>query len=254
MPINKNGAIGYNMPDNIRAMITKDFTTQFIKELHMIFGVGVDDTDMDYFVYQGGTSGWAVAFDTACEKLKLDELCRYYHSLAWYDSDIFDGELEDILVEHKLVVEGFLADEIARQYNLEKDDVVVCDRCGKYCNKNNIEKITVHYSPDKNIGLDEPFDDVEFVCKSCLGEENTTELTLDRNRMVQEILGKSPSDFFVCESCGKLHYNCHKGEEYCLYCETTDVINDRHANQYYTERYDESKKYRERVLLSEREE
>ena len=106
MPIDKNGTIKYTIPSHIRSMITPEFCAQFLKELHIIFGVSVEDTDMDYFVYQGGTGGWAVAFATACRRLGLDELYRYYTELEWFDSDVFDGELEDILVEYKLILGG----------------------------------------------------------------------------------------------------------------------------------------------------
>ena len=244
MPINNDGQIKYTIPTNIRAMITSEFCTQFLKELHCVFGVSVKDSEMDCFVYQGGTGGWTVAWDTACRKLGLDELCKYYHALPWYDSDIFDGEIEDILVEQKLVLGGFVDDEIARQNGLSAEDVRCCDRCGKYYHIDDIEKKLIRYEADEEIGC-EAFDDVEIVCKSCRNEGTATELALDWKRMVSEVLEKSETDFFVCEKCGKMHYNAHRGEKHCLHCEYTEKSTNKNANDYYLAMYEKSKMYRD---------
>ena len=77
MPI-VDGSVQYTMPDKIRDMVSLEFCTQFLKELHCIFGVSISDTDLDYIVYQGGTAGWGAAFANACRKLNKDELYKYY--------------------------------------------------------------------------------------------------------------------------------------------------------------------------------
>lgn len=236
MPITENGSIEYTMPSNIKSMLTLDFCVQFLKELHMIFGVGVADTDMDYFVYQGGTGGWVEAFDSACRKLKYDDLCRYYHSLPWYDSDIFDGEMEDVLVEHKLIVGGFLSDEIARQNNMSSNDVACCDKCGRYFNVKDLIKSEI------DLGDGEPY--IEMVCKSCSDGKDVSELHLDTNRTITGVLNRSISDFFFCEKCGKTHYVAHKGNEFCLQCELETPRDICNANNYYIESIAQNKTYR----------
>jgi hypothetical protein len=71
MPITENGSIEYAIPTCIRAMLTPELSAQFLKELHIIFGASVEDTDMDYFVYQGGTAGWkSLSFEASQEVTK----------------------------------------------------------------------------------------------------------------------------------------------------------------------------------------
>ena len=244
MPILENGKIEYAIPANIKSMVSPEFCSQFLKELHIIFGVSVEDADMDYFVYQGGTSGWAVAFDTACRKLSLSELCKYYAQLPWYDSDGFDCDLADILVEQKLILGGFMFEEIARQNQIDKDLVQCCDKCGKYYHVDDM----VRHEIDLAIECDnEPW--IELYCKQCTNKETAMHLPFDINRTIVEILGKSPDNFFVCEKCGKTHYVAHRGEKHCLHCEQ-DVEDGcgANANNYYREELKEQEKYRDKVL------
>lgn len=237
MPI-VNGSIHYEMPDNIKSMITIEFCTQFLKELHQIFGASVEDSDMDYYVYQGSTAGWGAAFANTCRKLNMIELYKYYLNLEWFDSDIFDGELEDLLVEYKLIIGGFLSEEVARQNNLQPDDVICCEHCGKYIlTKDSVEhKVELENDPD-------PY--TEEICKTCDNGENVTELSWDINRSVTEVLGKTVDDIFVCEKCGKTHWKNHKGDKYCLHCETEQIHTN--CNVYYRESLDLNKEYKNKI-------
>lgn len=241
MPILENGKIEYTIPTHIRSIITPVFTAQFLKELHIIFGVGVEDTDLDYFAYQGGTSGWAVAFATTCRKLGLDELYKYYANLEWFDSDIFDGELEDILIEHKLILGGTLCEEIARQNEINADFVQCCDKCGKCYHVDNMVRNEIDLEIE---GDNEPY--VELICKSCSNSSNVTPLPFDINRIIVEVFKKSSADFFVCERCGKTHYNAHRGEKRCLHCEQMEESDN--TNIYYRQMLEEKKRYKDRVF------
>lgn len=50
--------------------------------------------------YDTSTSGWNQAFFATCQKLNFMEVYNYYDSLDWYDSDKFDGEIEEELYQH----------------------------------------------------------------------------------------------------------------------------------------------------------
>ena len=58
----------------------------------------VDQIDL-ILCMQGGTGGWAEAFKQTCKKLSMLWLWDYYRSLEWYDSDLFDGEIADGIIE-----------------------------------------------------------------------------------------------------------------------------------------------------------
>lgn len=237
MPI-VDGSIHYEMPAHIKGLITPEFCSQFLKELHQIFGCSVEDSDLDYFVYQGGTAGWGAAFANVCRKLNLDELYKYYLNLEWFDSDVFDGLLEDFLVEYKLILGVFLSDEVARQNNLPSDKVTYCDHCGKYFHKDNLIENKV------DLGDESPY--IEYICKTCATGEDSGVLLWDIKKTLVEIFNKSESDIFICEKCGKPHWNAHRGKQYCLYCENEQLHTN--CNVYYRESLDLNKKYRDKLL------
>jgi hypothetical protein len=243
MSITENGSIQYTIPPHIKEMITPEFCAQFLKELHIIFGVGVEDTDMDYFVYLGGTAGWSVAWATACRKLGLDELYKYYSTLPWYDSDVFDGEIEDILVHNNLILGGFLYEEVARQNNIPQGSVISCAKCGRYYHLNNVIKNEIDLEIE---GDDEPY--IEDVCKSCANIEDADSLPINIGQTIDEVLHRNPLDFFLCESCGKTHYLTHRGQNYCMYCEEDVESECQNANNYYRKMLEEQKRYRDRIF------
>lgn len=232
MPITDNGSIEYSIPKNIKKLITKEFCIQFVKELHCISGLSLEDFDYDSVGYWEGTGGWMEAFANACRKTKNDELLKYYYTLEWFDSDLFDCELTNILIEHKLLLPTTYTDEIARQIGISDEDIGICDDCGKAYNKKDmIER------PDE-------WDDHEsiYLCKNCLGIENVAELTFDKFKAIHDILGLSEKDYFICESCNRIHHIRHKGEKYCINCELKQVPNTN-VNTYYRESCDINEKY-----------
>lgn len=93
--------IEYKMPDEIKNKIPKYFPAAFAGELCSTFGPKVFEKDEDNIYnlsYLGGTAGWAEALKMTCKKLGLDWLWKYYNSLDWFDSDLFDGEVEDMII------------------------------------------------------------------------------------------------------------------------------------------------------------
>lgn len=105
MSINNNSLIEYKIPDNIKAAIPQCFPIAFAGELCSIFGPTVlakDEDGVYGLSYASGTAGWVEAFKAACRKLNLSWLLDYYHGLAWYNSDLFDSEMEDKIISEFL--------------------------------------------------------------------------------------------------------------------------------------------------------
>lgn len=63
-------------------------------EVVAVNGVWILDCGREYGDLDSSTYGWTRALQQACDKLDLGWIMDYYNSLEWYDSDIFDGEIE----------------------------------------------------------------------------------------------------------------------------------------------------------------
>ena len=104
MPIVGNGQdvhIEYNIPDEIKSRIPQYFYSAFAGELCSVFGCTVFEKNEPGFyslVYISGTAGWSEALKMTCRKLDVEWLFDYYDSLPWYDSDMFGGEIEDMVI------------------------------------------------------------------------------------------------------------------------------------------------------------
>ena len=61
---------------------------------------GDPNVDASYYDLDSGTGGWFEAFRMTCKKLDMMWLMNYYKTLKWYDSDIFDGIIEDRIIEN----------------------------------------------------------------------------------------------------------------------------------------------------------
>lgn len=233
MPITKDGKIEYTMPKEFKGMITYDFCKQFLKELHLIFGISLQNFDYDSVSLMEGTSGWNVSFSNVCKQQKKDELYKYYCFLPWYESDIFDSELTQILVENKLLLPFSEIDEISRQLKIDINDITCCGTCGRYFTAASGDVIEI--------------DEFEHVCKECLKKEKVKPLNYDIFKAIKFYLNYDKNDYFICKKCGKIHSNNHKGEQYCLYCEQ-ELVPNTNVNKYYRESLEENYKYHDSLI------
>ena len=92
----------YRIPEEIKSRIPDYFYFAMTGELFSSFGyynsiqMFTDTSEFNGLHNLGATSqGWFVAFMMTCKKLDMLWLLDYYKSLEWYDSDIFDSEIED---------------------------------------------------------------------------------------------------------------------------------------------------------------
>lgn len=232
MPI-INDSFYYSIPQDIVRHIDFEFCETMLKELHLICGVALEDFDYDSVGYIEGTGGWYEAFVNSCRKLQKDELLVHYISLDWYESDLFDEVLTNMMVSYKLLLPTFASDEVARQNGFLPEDVAICDECGELFNKNELLKIS-ECSEDH---------DAVYLCRKCKNDDENHPLILNKERAIKELLGVDSSKYFTCEYCGKIHYNYNKGKKFCLYCEETERSENKNANNYYRGNMEANEKY-----------
>jgi len=127
--------IEYTMPKEIKALITDDFLKEFRNQLFRInehYGL---DTFAEYGIPTNpSNSGWFAALGKACLLTNKEELFNYWRTLPWYDSDIFDGELAEMLIERHFIL-GDLSKVIEEQLGIKDDELVICNECGKWFTK-----------------------------------------------------------------------------------------------------------------------
>lgn len=118
MPIVGNGEnprIEYKIPEKIKSKIPQHFYIAFAGELCSVFGHMIfkkDESDLYSLFYVSSTAGWNEDLKMTCQKLNMCWLLDYYNSLEWYESDLFDGEMED-----KIVSEFIEADQAQANSN-----------------------------------------------------------------------------------------------------------------------------------------
>ena len=92
----------YKIPDEIKTQFSEEFYKTFWDELIAVFGDKIKGVDAycdlaPLIYYYSSTDGWSGALKKTCEKLGLKDVWSYYTTLEWYDSERFDGEVEDEL-------------------------------------------------------------------------------------------------------------------------------------------------------------
>lgn len=96
----ENGSISivYNLPEELKGLITKEFATTMINEIESVWQYTQENIlDMVGILYmQGGTCGIDDAFKATCDKLGLIKF-KEESKLDWYDYDLFMDEMLDIV-------------------------------------------------------------------------------------------------------------------------------------------------------------
>lgn len=105
----------YKIPNRIKNLCTKDFLTIFKKELMQTFDFLTEDSTAwsDYFHLES-TCGFYTALENACNNHPYKHMgtgiWRYANSLDWYDGDLFDDELINLMVKYGVIKEGSVED------------------------------------------------------------------------------------------------------------------------------------------------
>lgn len=90
----------YQIPPEYKQQFSKDLMLTFGNELLKIFSK--DFTLGEIVMNFSSTTGWDLAFHNACDKCDKKDLYEYYRHLTWYDSDLFDDEVEELFYEYKI--------------------------------------------------------------------------------------------------------------------------------------------------------
>ena len=121
----------YQIPDNTKELITYDFMKEFRNQLIRIHEYwSIDTFAEDGIPMDTSTGGWQASLGKACIITKNKDLWNYWRHLDWYDSDIFDGELAEMLIKNNLIL-GNLSEVIERQLGIKEEDLKCCCECGK---------------------------------------------------------------------------------------------------------------------------
>lgn len=140
MPV-VNDYIEYTMPEDIKNLITDDFLKEFRNQLFRIHEYySIDTFAEDGIPMNTSTGGWYAAFGKSCLLTHKEVLLDYWRTLPWYDSDIFDSQLADMLIERGFIL-GSLSKVIEQQLGIKEDDLRVCNDCGQMYSKDMVIKI-----------------------------------------------------------------------------------------------------------------
>lgn len=185
MPIigeGNNVYIEYTIPENIRNLITDDFLKEFRNQLFRIHEHYSLDTFADFGIPMNtSTAGWYAAFGKACLLTNKEELFNYWRTLPWYDSDIFDCELAEMLVDNKLILEDSNK-VLGELLNINPDDIVYCSYCGKLYTKDMVVEVESEYSDYH----DEYY--TEYKCLFCRDKENTSDSNTNATDYYRSVL------------------------------------------------------------------
>lgn len=174
----------YVIPENIKLLITHDFLKELRNQLIRIH----EYWSIDTFAEEGistntGTGGWFAAFGKACILTNSDELFKYYRTLPWYDSDLFDGEITDLLIENHLILDD-LEKVLKEQLGLDYEDIKCCCDCGRLYTKEMVIELSDEES-EEEIG--------KYRCLHCVdlkhtedGNKNSTQYYRDCLKEIDE--------------------------------------------------------------------
>ena len=93
----------YKIPKEIKIKFTKDFMADFLINIIQVFNLNEPISYSDDIIYLASSRGWVDAFKNTCQKHNIKDVLAYYDGLKWYDSDLFDDELGQLLVEYGLI-------------------------------------------------------------------------------------------------------------------------------------------------------
>lgn len=106
MPVADGEIVQYDIPEKYKTLLTKEILEQFARNLLAVFPQ-CDDAYTLFFLES--TNGWVDAFSRAINvqatNNKYRELLDYYFELEWYDLDMFNDELLDLMIEFGILPE-----------------------------------------------------------------------------------------------------------------------------------------------------
>ena len=132
MPVVDHGdgvRVEYEIPREIKDRIPPYFYIALAGELFSIYGwerskdMFYPRKKQSYTDLASSTAGWVAALRATCRKMEMDWLISYYDTLPWYDSDVFDGILEQEIGRHYINADRSGPNDYYRHI-LEREEMV----------------------------------------------------------------------------------------------------------------------------------
>lgn len=127
--MNDGDHIEYCIPPEIKERIPDYFYTAFAGELFSVYGwarskmMFYPKKDKGCADLESSSAGWVQAFLATCRKLEMQWLADYYEALLWYDSDVFDGIIEQEIYRRFMIKEDETTNDYYRYLvNKEKSE------------------------------------------------------------------------------------------------------------------------------------
>jgi len=103
----KNTSFEYDLPDDIRQMVTKDFCETLFTQLAERYPFLKEksepcEADLAYLEQSGG---WSAAFESTCDSI-CPSLRDYWCTLDKQDSELFCNEINSIIADLGIVAHG----------------------------------------------------------------------------------------------------------------------------------------------------
>lgn len=90
----KNGLeFVYSIPEKIASLFSESFRNEFRSDAIESFG-----DDPEEWIFFCGTVGWDNCFKRAAVKCGIKQVYDYYWTLEWYDRDLFDEQLLELMM------------------------------------------------------------------------------------------------------------------------------------------------------------
>lgn len=103
----------YKIPKRKKWLFTDEFLQSFKDEIDLIYKLDETATMWNTYLHITSTTGFYKALEIASRKHNITKaIYEYACKLPWYNSDVFDGELVEIMVQRKIISEGSLDDYI----------------------------------------------------------------------------------------------------------------------------------------------
>ena len=80
-----------------------DFLSQLREEVMEVFSLSEEEATESIFLDLSGTTGWTTALYKAAQKTNHAWLISAYRKMTWYESDLFDGYLLDLMTDIGLI-------------------------------------------------------------------------------------------------------------------------------------------------------
>ena len=135
-------SVEYTIPEHIQKLITDDFLKEFRNQLFRLHPQYSLETFAEEGIPEGTlTFTWSTALGKACLLTHNEELLDYWRTLDWYDSDLFDDQLSQMLIDRHFIL-GDVSKIIEEKLGIPEKDLKTCCDCGRLYTKDMMAKLT----------------------------------------------------------------------------------------------------------------